>query len=345
MNLDSNYRNVLLDRPASSASDTKLSTTLHRHQRRQSNNLKSPSTTSCCACFPTSSQIAAARNSVQLSEVYCMTCSDTQIDSPSCLTTFSKQKSSEHSTTLLDVESEIQYSKNFNKKLVMTKPPVRISSGKNVVEYEIACEAECDDGKKSEIRHDDDDNVKFAVMTEKEKREMVRVESKEETPSRLNVKQNPSTSSSSSIHGKKEYKSRLDFLRGNNKKLNKFSNTVNNNETTSFIEKAGASSSMRTMSNDSDDNNNSNDDNETTDDSKNEGEKNVERLQLIKHLSLPMVNKHKHKKTISIPQRITADGTKIFYLCDLPKKLRKGSHYIFSYYSSHIYNFILFSKK
>lgn len=263
-----------------------------------------------------------------MSEVYCVTCSDTHLDSPSCLTTFSKQKASEHSTTLLDVESEIEYSKNFNKKLVMAKPtsPVKKNSTINAnVEYEIACEAEDDEN---------DDNVKFAVMTEKEKREMVRVESKEETPTRLNnVKQNPSTSSASSstsiqsIQGKGYHKSRLDILRrgnGKNKKLNKIiSNTVNNNETTSFIEEEN--------SNNSDDNNNSNDDNETDEAKNDEGEKSAV---LIKHSSLPMVNKQKHKKTISIPQRVTADGTKIFYLCDLPKKLRKGSHiyYFFHYF-------------
>jgi hypothetical protein len=54
----------------------------------------------------------------------------------------------------------------------------------------------------------------------------------------------------------------------------------------------------------SDDNNNSSVQNET------------------KFSTLPM-SKSK-QRTIAIPQRVTADGTKIFYVCDLPKKIRKG---------------------
>lgn len=266
--------------------------------------------------------MAAARNSIQLSEVYCPSCSDTHVDSPSCLTTISKQKPPEQSKTLLDVESEIEYSKNFNKKLVMTKPPTKNSSNK-IVEYEIACEAECDDVPQNDY---DDTPVKFGVMTESDNKNLVRVEGKEETPSRLNIKTKkpkPSTSSSPlnldvTVTAKKN-KSRLDFLRVREKKLNKLSNTVNNNETTSTLSEAA-----KTTSNDSDDNNNSNDDNEND-----EGEKSAENI--IKYSSLPMLNRNsKHKKTISIPQRVAADGTKIFYLCDLPKKLRKGSHSFFS---------------
>lgn len=42
-----------------------------------------------------------------------------------------------------------------------------------------------------------------------------------------------------------------------------------------------------------------------------------------------MNSKLKKKVSIAIPQRVTPDGTKIFYICDLPIKIQKGVNFIF----------------
>lgn len=49
-----------------------------------------------------------------------------------------------------------------------------------------------------------------------------------------------------------------------------------------------------------------------------------------KFSTLPMMSKSK-QKALTIPHRITPDGTKIYYLCDLPKKIRKGFKHFFSF--------------
>lgn len=65
--------------------------------------------------------------------------------------------------------------------------------------------------------------------------------------------------------------------------------------------------------------NNNNEENQNVSDDNNNS-KNVQNDS--KFSTLPIMNKK--KSVIAIPQRITADGTKIFYICDLPKKIRKG---------------------
>lgn len=166
------------------------------------------------------------------------------------------------------------------------------------VEYEIACEAGGDDDET------DGGNVhaRTAIMTEKEKRNMVRVD--EERPSKV---QSPL----------------FDRLRRSvgGGKAKKQSNIENNNETAPASARA-ISSCVKTIikASDEDNNNSGNDDNETEDVRQQPGSSRTD----VKYLSLPLVNNRKHRKTIAVPQRITADGTKIFYLCDVPKKLRKG---------------------
>lgn len=76
---------------------------------------------------------------------------------------------------------------------------------------------------------------------------------------------------------------------------------------TTFLSNQSSNNNNEDSQNVSDDNNNSsNVQNET------------------KFSTLPTMNKSKHRSLIAIPQRVTADGTKIFYVCDLPKKIRKG---------------------
>jgi hypothetical protein len=40
--------------------------------------------------------------------------------------------------------------------------------------------------------------------------------------------------------------------------------------------------------------------------------------------TLPLLHKGKYKKSIAIPKIQTSDGTNIYYICDLPKKIQKG---------------------
>lgn len=154
----------------------------------------------------------------------------------------------------MNVESEIEYSKNFNKKLVLRKKKSRNYANKEF--YEIASEASAADdeipgsSKRAE-------KIKLAVMNESD----IKVNGREEFPERE-------------------------------------SRAWNNN-----AENLKASAA--------DNNNNSNNvQNET------------------KFSTLPLMSRSK-QKILAIPHRITPDGTKIFYVCDLPKKIRKGFKLLF----------------
>lgn len=187
-----------------------------------------------------------ARHSIQLSDIYTPITDHASINSPACLSTITESKPPGLAKTLLNVESEIEYSKNFNKKLVLkTKKKI------NKEFYEIASEASDEMAGSSE-----GESTKLAVMSDKD------------------IK----------VYGKVEFpESKSTFL------SNRSSN--NNNEENLNV---------------SDDNNNSsNVQNET------------------KFSTLPMM-RSRQKGSLAIPQRTTPDGTKIFYICDLPKKIRKG---------------------
>jgi hypothetical protein len=256
--------------------------------------------------------------------VYCPACSDVPIDSPACLSTISRHKPSEQVKTLLNVESEIEYSKNFNKKLILKKSPAKNRTkdkGKDKggqEEYEIACEAA--DETEEEVGVDEKE-ARIGIMTETDKKFMIRVNGKEETPSVLNVEpegaQNGSKKSvpsvlslkkPSNVKTPKKPKCRLGMF--SSKKVPENTNTINNNSL------AAASNKKPESGDEADNRNNNNDDSDKFDTQ-------------VKYSTLPLVNKLKHKRTIAIPQRTTSDGTQIFYLCDLPKKLKKGFLQIF----------------
>lgn len=265
--------------------------------RRVGDGVKSPS--ACCVCFP-STPVAGARNSIQLSEIYCPACSDVPSDSPACLTTISKLKPPEQIKTLLNVESEIEYSKNFKKKLVLKKSPAKnkckSKEKKEKVEqeeYEIACEAADDTEDESGV---DDGHVKIGIMTETDKKHMIRVNGTEETPCVPKPRKDLKSPKKKSLNLFLNKQREAVFPHHRKAKLN---NSINNND-------PGGGDEL----NEESDGNNNNDDNKLDEN--------------VKYSTLPMVNKHKHKRTIAIPQRTTSDGTKIFYLCDLPKKLKKG---------------------
>lgn len=257
-----------IDRPASSLSDIKLTNT---RGLRRSKSVSSPPS-ACCTCFPTSSSSAqrAARYSLQLSDIY-SPCTEHITNSPSCLTTITKQRPPEQIKTLLNVESEIEYSKNFNKKLILKKSPLpKIKSESESYEVEIASEAAAD-----EVENQPTTTANVKVMTESDKQDKIRVSGKEELPEKK----------SSIIFARKR------FMR---EKIN----LENNNGSDKFESNA-------------DGNNNPNNDD-------------------VKYSTLPMISKSKHyKRSISIPQRVTQDGTKIYYLCDLPKSIRKGCFFFF----------------
>ena len=211
-----------VDRPASSFSDSKP----NNIQRRRSKSIDSSST--CCDCFKSSNN---ARNSLQLSDIYCPVTDHALNNSPACLSTITRSKPG-MGRNLLNVENEIEYSKNFHKKLVLKKRKRKQETKKEF--YEIATEAGDDD--LSEIM----EGIKLAILNDSD----IKVNGIEEFPD-----------------------------------LSKMSDDNNN------------PSSVQNES---------------------------------KFSTLPTTKKSKQKRLIAIPQRITPDGTNIFYICDLPKKIRKG---------------------
>jgi hypothetical protein len=219
-----------------------------------------------------------------LSDIYCPPYSDSYPDnSPACLSTFSQQKPQEQIKTLLNVESEIEYSKNFKKKLALKKSPAKKSKSiKNHIMYEIAAEAAAEECASLCV---DIKDVKIGIMTESDRKNMIRVNGKEELPfEEEKVEKNDEN------FNKKSPERMLHECASNNNSIEAVNSENKKKITKDFDE--------------SDGNNNCGDN--------------------LKFSTLPMINKQKNKRAIAIPQRITSDGTKIYYLCDLPKKFKKG---------------------
>lgn len=306
-----NHKNyVLIDCPAFSSSDTKLAS---MHGQRESQSLKSPPS-ACCDCFISTT---GARNSIQLSEVYCPFPDHHITDSPSCLTTVSQQRPCDQIKTLLNVESEIEYSKNFNKKLVLkiSSPSPSSPSSKGCRQnkskqkseqevYEIACEAADADEIDS---CDDAENVKLGIMTENDKKHMIRVNGKEELP--CEEQKMKKSNIRSVLFSKKSPKKSIKTKNIVESSSSSSKCAGNNNNNNVSVKSCIKIEKMPSNEHESSDGNNNCDDKASNQ---------------LKYSTLPMVNKQKHKKTIAIPQRITPDGTKIYYLCDLPKRVRKG---------------------
>jgi len=287
--------------------------TISRHrQKLTSKTLTSP--TACCDCIPSKT---GARNSIQLSEIYSPPCPDHITNSPACLSTISKHKHPDQIKTLLNVESEIEYSKNFNKKLSAKKSPMK---GKNKSKqkteqeiYEIGSEAADED---IETAIDISSNMKIGIMTENDKKNMIRVNGKEELPCVDNkedkTKKNSNNRSLSFL--KKSFECKKSPKKANKSKIIESTCTSNNiNNNNPVVDTANNVHNFRTgnesLTKDESDGNNNCD------------EKGADH---VKYSTLPLMNKQKFKKAIAIPQRITPDGTKILYLCDLPKKIKRG---------------------
>lgn len=285
-----------------SLSDTKLATI--RQSQKEPLNVTTPST--CCSdCFIPST---GARHSIQLSDIY-TPCPDHITDSPACLSTITKHKPPDQIKTLLNVESEIEYSKNFNKKLNLKKSPLK---GRNPTRkttekveqeiYEIASEADDIDAGV------DSRNVKICLMTDIDKKNMIRVNGKEELPC-VEGKSKKASSSKSISFLRKPFETKKSLKKPI--KYRETESTSNNNN--NILLKTCFSKSSKNQQNDVDesDTNNNCDDKESAN---------------FKYSTLPLVNKQKQKKNIAIPQRVTSDGTKIYYLCDLPKRVKKGQY-------------------
>ena len=286
----------LVDRPASSASDTKLPQEID--VLALAGTIKSPSG---CSCFKAKS-CAGDGDSIQLSEVYCPTCDVTGYDnSPACLTSFSKQRAQNGQKTLLNVESELEYSKNFQKKITTSKTPTKKCKPKvvkskekksDLEEYEIA-----DDATELNERAGDEETVKIGIMTETDKKFMIRVNGKEELPDE------PTVSYSKKSEPTKCNESKFRFLNFKLKGKKPEENSIsNNNSQCSQLNRPNGSLEPSSDKSTNDRNNNA------------------------KYSTLPMASKKRDgKKTLSIPQRTTSDGTHIYYICDLPKRLQKGA--------------------
>ena len=278
----------LVDRPAS-ASDTKLP------QDIDVMGVKSPS--SGCSCFQAKS-CKGDGDSIQLSEVYCPTC-DGFDNSPACLASFAKQRTQNGQKTLLNVESELEYSKNFQKKITTSKLPTKKAKPKadkgkkcDPDEYEIA-----DDATELNECGGDEEIVKIGVMTETDKKFMIRVNGKEELPDEL-----PVVTFSKKSENVKINESKFKFLNFKLKSKKSDEQSISNNNKTCQLSRHNAATAQSSDKHTNDRNNNT------------------------KYSTLPMASKKKDgKKTLSIPQRTTSDGTHIFYICDLPKKLQKGA--------------------
>lgn len=280
----------------------------HRRQRQTSKALTSP--TACCDCIPSKT---GARNSIQLSDIYSPQCPPDHItNSPECLSTITKQKHPDQIKTLLNVESEIEYSKNFNKKLSCAKKSPLKGKNKSKAKteqeiYEIGSEAADDDDIETAI--DISNSIKIGIMTENDKKNMIRVNGKEELPcvDDKDDKTKKCSNNRSLSFLKKSFECKKSPKKANKSKIIESSNNINNNNNTDDTANNGTRN--ESLTNDESDGNNNCDEKEADN---------------VKYSTLPLMNKQKLKKAIAIPQRITPDGTKILYLCDLPKKVKRG---------------------
>ena len=168
-------------------------------------------------------------------------------------------------------------------------------------EYEIACEA-ADAEETGEESSADDVQAKIGIMTEIDKKFMIRVNGMEETPCVPTV--DPEEKSKKSVLFLKKISSVKKSAKKPKCRLSMFNSKSKGSETTNNVN----NNELKTDKTD--------DGNNNKDDDKVDGQ--------VKYSTLPMVNKQKHKRTIAIPQRTTSDGTQIYYICDLPKKLKKG---------------------
>ena len=139
--------------------------------------------------------------------------------------------------------------------------------------------------------------LKIDKKTETDKKFMIRVNGKEELPDE------PTVSYSKKPEPPKSNESKFKFLNFKLKGKKPDDHSIsNNNSQCSQLNRPNGASEPSSDKSTNDRNNNA------------------------KYSTLPMASKKRDgKKTLSIPQRTTSDGTHIYYICDLPKRLQKGA--------------------
>lgn len=279
----------LVDRPVFSSSESQLS---RRKQRNETT--ESPT---CCNCF--NRLKFDDKTSLQLSEVYCPSCS-ADTDNMAC----SLKKTGAYKKTLFDFESEIEYSKNFKKKISYVpkkeKKLAKIDNESEEIDFEYADDVlnnDCLDSPNS-----DDDIVKVGVIATGNEKKYIRVAGKEELPAQetrnktLDVDNDKKSSSCKNKFINLKLKSKLKFRKSNVSEI-----SISNNKTKGI--------NINKNKKDDPDNDKIN--------NNNDGRGGVS--------TLPLPHKNKYRKTITVPKIQTADGTNIYFLCDLPAKEKKGS--------------------
>ncbi|KAJ6649987.1 hypothetical protein Bhyg_05230 [Pseudolycoriella hygida] len=289
------------DRPASSASDTKLAT----------------KTTTCCNCFGPKKRWSDSASG-QMSDVYCRACDDdNDFDSPACLANITPKRGKPKHRNLLTIESELEIpnitdskkerkiapreKNNENRKSVKENCMNNKNNNKKIEEYEVAQLATAFD--------DDDDGfavdiVKIGVLNEYESELMIRVQGKEELPATqtTNTSGNATPGKYSSVDNCSNHP--LD----SNRILD---NLVDN--TNMAIKRRTKSQNQQPKS-------------ELSVDDCNGNDGRLDRFNRA-YSTLP---KMKNKQSVpnlrplrKVPMRTTPDGTNIYYWCDVPKKTLK----------------------
>lgn len=275
---------LIIDRPASSVSETKLATTVN----------KSPTSTTCCNCFVPKKRWSDSASG-QLSEIYCRTCDEA--NSPACLVNITPKKSKPKNRNILYVESEIEVpsssaapvnatnsvaKKSPRKESLQLNPKTgqklekkdknKSNNNKNYEEYELADDATSLNGQTT------DDSTNIEILKDFDSKLMIRVQGKEELPvieQNLNIDNNKiSNNRNPSINLMSRPKL--------------FKNDLNGN-----LGRCRLSRSYSTL---------------------------PKRKRPTNHHSMW----YNRPNLLQVPSRITPDGTQIYYWCNLPKKTLKG---------------------
>lgn len=311
-------------------------------------------TPTCCNCFVPRKRWSDSASG-QMSDMYCRACDEYNVDSPACLANMPNQKNAGHlkqRRNLLTIESELELpntKKENNKKVIKQQQTTKEKchlNGKNnnkninakVEEYEYADDAI--------IYNDDlssaDKIVKMGVLDEQGSKLMIRVQGKEELPvvddcsgSKDNnkIRSNCSIEKNSNINNimypsvdNQHNTSTLDSskpikLRNNSSQSKpRINSSVSDNKPMNIevvLRKAANNEVDQTYKTifSFDDNGNTNDRN------KDKLNRNYSTLPKMKKNALQVVYCRPLKK---VPMRTTADGTNIYYWCDVPKKTLKG---------------------
>lgn len=308
----------LTDRPASSASDTKLA-----------------SATTCCTCCFGSKKRWSDSASAQMSDVYCRTCDEA--NSPACLANVTPKRNRPKHRNLLTVESEIEMPgggggaqkkkivnkekkkspktpesprKDIKKTVESPKMSKKNNNRDNMEEYELADDATSLNGDMT------DDIVKIGVLSDLDPRMIVRVHGKEELPvveqsraKQIQKLQKQSLDPEKDPHPLRvevEYHADNDGTR----KGERISSDANLNSKTEVSDKAQKDAREGDLNGNS---------------------KFVPRKRFYstfpKRKRSTIHHSMWYNRPISlkkVPQRTTPDGTNIYYWCDVPKKSTKG---------------------